>query len=250
MTKDVTKTQIDRLGDRLRKGNITDDDLRLLDVYRRSFSEAYEIVVGNIRTELVLDPTGRPAKSTTSISDKLRRESIRLTQVQDIAGCRIIVPDIVNEESVVQSLNSLFEDVTIVDRRKQPSHGYRAVHVIVNCAGKAVEIQVRTSLQHLWAELSEKLSDVIDPSIKYGGGDKRVQSILMASSSMVIDQESLEVQFANTAKKLTSQDSLTETKKQEIAEIQEALDKLRKTIFEGLRGVITDVTNKIDGRRQ
>jgi putative GTP pyrophosphokinase len=77
----VTKTQIDRLGDRLRKGNVTEADLRLLDLYRRSFVEAYEAVVGSIRQRLGLEPTGRPAKSTTSISEKLRRESIRLTQI-------------------------------------------------------------------------------------------------------------------------------------------------------------------------
>jgi ppGpp synthetase/RelA/SpoT-type nucleotidyltranferase len=33
-----------------------------------------------------------------------------------------------------------------------------------------VEIQVRILMQHWWAELSEKLSDTIDPEIKYGGG--------------------------------------------------------------------------------
>jgi hypothetical protein len=86
MAREVSKTQIDRLGDRLRKGNISEADLRLLDQYRRSFTEAYEVVVGTIRKKLALEPTGRPAKSTTSISEKLRRESIRLTQIQDIAG--------------------------------------------------------------------------------------------------------------------------------------------------------------------
>ena len=147
--------------------------MRLLDRYRRSFTEAYEAVVESIRTELALEPTGRPAKSTTSISDKLRRESIRLSQIQDIAGCRVIVPDIAHQESVVQSLISLFEHTTVSDRRAKPSHGYRAVHVIVNTRGKLIEIQVRTALQHLWAELSEKFSDVIDPAIKYGAGVKR-----------------------------------------------------------------------------
>jgi putative GTP pyrophosphokinase len=67
MATQLTKTQVDRLGDRLRKGNITEADLRLLDQYRRSFSEAYEGVVEAIRTQLALEPTGRPAKSTTSI---------------------------------------------------------------------------------------------------------------------------------------------------------------------------------------
>lgn len=73
-----TKTQIDRLGDRLRKGNINEDELRMLDLYRRSFTEAYDAVIGTIRKELSLEPTGRSAKSTTSISEKLRRESIRV----------------------------------------------------------------------------------------------------------------------------------------------------------------------------
>ena len=74
MSSEMSKSQIDRLGDRLKKGIISEDNLRLLDSYRRSFTEAYELVIGAIRTELALEPTGRPAKSTTSISEKLRRE--------------------------------------------------------------------------------------------------------------------------------------------------------------------------------
>ena len=61
---------------------------------RRSFAEAFEIVIGKIQNELALEPTERAEKSTPSIVEKLRRESIRLTQIQDIAGCRLIVPDI------------------------------------------------------------------------------------------------------------------------------------------------------------
>ena len=64
MANEVSKTQLDRLGDRLRKDDISEADLRLLDQFRRSFSDAYETVVGRIRCELVLEPTGRPAKST------------------------------------------------------------------------------------------------------------------------------------------------------------------------------------------
>ena len=45
MASEISKTQVDRLGDRLKKGNITEADLRLLDLYRRSFTEAYEFVV-------------------------------------------------------------------------------------------------------------------------------------------------------------------------------------------------------------
>ncbi|HVF48699.1 MAG TPA: hypothetical protein VNA19_01355 [Pyrinomonadaceae bacterium] len=246
MTKEMSKTQIDRLGDRLRKGNVSDDDLRLLDQYRLSFSEAYETVVGNIRKELSLEPTGRPAKSTTSISDKLRRESIRLTQIQDIAGGRLIVPDISSQESVVQSLENLFENTTIVDRRKQPSHGYRAVHVIVSYLGKAIEIQVRTLLQHQWAELSEKFSDIVNPAIKYGGGNESIQTTLKELSSVVATQEWLEVNSASIATLLLSQDVLTENKKQEMINIQQEISNLSQEIFEHLRSNI-EVVEELKG---
>lgn len=122
MNEEVSKTQIDRLGERLSVGSVGENDLRMLDRYRLSYSEAYEIVVGTIRKELGLEPTGRQAKSTTSISEKLRRESIRLTQIQDIAGCRLVVSDVLEQNRVADSLGNLFQSPTIVDRREKPSH--------------------------------------------------------------------------------------------------------------------------------
>jgi putative GTP pyrophosphokinase len=191
----MTKTQIDQLGARLRKGNVSEADLRLLDAYRLSFEQAYRHVIGIIRETLKLEPTGRPAKSTTSIVDKLKRESIRLTQMQDIAGCRVIVEDIESQEKTVAELGRVFANVSVVDRREMPSHGYRAVHVIVKAEEKYVEVQVRTTLQHLWAELSEKLSDVYNQTIKYGGGSDAIRSVLLTSSQIYADFESMERQL-------------------------------------------------------
>ncbi|HZH32365.1 MAG TPA: hypothetical protein VEY11_16490 [Pyrinomonadaceae bacterium] len=240
MAQELTKSQIDRLGDRLKKGNITEADLRLLDAYRRSFTPAYEIVVGTIRQDLALEPTGRPAKSTTSISDKLRRESMRLTQIQDVAGCRLTVTDIAEQDSVVQSLASLFEKTAIVDRRERPSHGYRAVHVIVNSLDKMIEIQVRTSLQHLWAELSEKLSDIVDPAIKYGGGSETMRSLLAKTSTMVITIERHEMAVADFKVLLSSQDKVTDDMQQKIAGHEEKQNSFRLQGFEILRDAIKD----------
>ena len=48
----MSKTQIDRLGERLKKGNISEADLRLLDEYRRSFAEAFDFLAGLIRKKL------------------------------------------------------------------------------------------------------------------------------------------------------------------------------------------------------
>jgi hypothetical protein len=186
-----SKTQIDRLGDRLKGGSHTESDLRLLDNYRRSFGEAYEAVVRTLRQRGEF-PTGRLAKSTVSIAEKLRRESIRLSQMQDIGGCRIVVGDIVKQEQLVASLKTDFPEATLIDRRDHPSHGYRAVHVIAEISGKPIEIQVRSSLQHLWAEVSEKSSDVLDPTIKYGGGSDSWREFLTKSSQSVATYEEFE----------------------------------------------------------
>jgi putative GTP pyrophosphokinase len=193
---ELSKTQIDQLGDRLRIGSPSETDLISLDEFRRSFGPAYETVVRTIREELHREPTGRPAKSTSSLLDKLNRESIRLTQVQDIAGCRIVVPDVLEQDHLVEVLQSVFPGSAVKDRREKSSYGYRAVHVIVEISGNLVEIQVRTEMQHAWADLSEKWSDVIDPSIKYGGGPPAVRNRLHSMSDYIANIEQLEYNYS------------------------------------------------------
>ena len=177
-----SKTQIDKLGDRLKAGSVEEQDLRDLDEYRRSFGTVYEGVRSAIHLGLGYLPTGRPAKTTQSIVAKLRRESIRLSQIQDIAGCRIVVVDLEHQDEAVRSLMLLFPHAKIDDRREEPSHGYRAVHLIGDVNGKLIELQVRTVLQHLWAQVSEKLSDMVHPDVKYGGGPAAIAHELAEAS--------------------------------------------------------------------
>jgi putative GTP pyrophosphokinase len=169
---ETSKTDVDRLGDRLRAGPASHADLDLLDDYRESFQVAYRKVVNMVRVATGNEPSGRPGKSTTSIVDKLHRGSMRLSQMQDIAGCRIVVDDTEAQNATARRLRRQLKPLGMlktVDRRRKPSHGYRAVHVIVTIDGKPVEIQVRTLFQHLWAELSESTADVHGIQIKYGG---------------------------------------------------------------------------------
>jgi len=182
---ELTKSALDRLGNRLRSGSFSDDDLRSLDQYRRSFGPAYEHVVATIAA-LYVEPTGRPAKSTSSVVDKLRRESIRLSQIQDIAGCRLVVPGVTVQIAMLGLLCDEFPDATVIDRRDRPSHGYRAVHVVVRHADRWIEIQLRTTLQQQWAELSEKLADAFEPAVKYGGGPSAPPSTLNQVSSGIV----------------------------------------------------------------
>lgn len=245
MTPATSRTQIDLLGDRLRRGSPGDGDLRMLDDYRRSFGPAYELVVRTLR-EVGLEPTGRPAKSTGALVEKLHRESIRLAQVQDIAGCRVVVADVSEQNRVVEALRVTFPKATVVDRRAAPSYGYRAVHVIVDVDGRFVEIQIRSILQHTWAEVSEKLADVVDPAIKYGGGPDQVKGSLKDSSAAVALFERVEEQVARImAITRDSKTPLPDEMRQVLEESEKQMPQMRKALNEALtQSVSTWVANK------
>ena len=119
------RSRIDELGVRLREG-AADSDLILLDHYRNAFRGSYEIVVSAILSRLRIEPSGRPAKSTPAIVSKLKRGSMRLSQMQDVAGCRIVVCDVAAQDRAAAAIAGLFP-VSIADRRSNPSHGYRAL---------------------------------------------------------------------------------------------------------------------------
>lgn len=192
MAKRSSGTQIDRLGQRLRTQAFLEDDLTQLDEYRRTFGAGYDEVVAKLERILRRPVSGRPAKSTTSIIEKLNRESIRLSQMQDIAGCRVIVEDVREQDRAVSSITTEFSEVVVVDRRLKPSHGYRAVHLIVRAQKQSIEVQVRTALQHLWAAMSEKCADVIDPALKYGGGPAAFRELLDTATARIALIEELE----------------------------------------------------------
>jgi len=125
-------------------------------------------VVAILRARLGAAPSSR-LKTTGTLIDKLRGKTA-LSRMQDIAGCRIVQPMSLREQDdLVQRIVREFPGSRVIDRRENPSHGYRAVHVVVKRVGFNVEIQVRTELQNLWAQLMERLADVWGRQIRYGG---------------------------------------------------------------------------------
>lgn len=133
--------------------------------------------------------------------------------------------DVADQERVVGLLVGALPHATVADRRAQPSHGYRAVHVIAKVSGLPVEIQVRTSLQHLWAELSEKLSDVVDPSLKYGGGPDEAKRMLSDAAEAVAGLEENEVELSDLRLRVErlAEARLPEQQAQELNEMKQRL---------------------------
>jgi ppGpp synthetase/RelA/SpoT-type nucleotidyltranferase len=128
-----SNSQVDRLGEQIKAAAIAEQniDVEGLEAYRLSFREATELVELTLRNKGLTEFTQRPAKSTPSIIAKLiRQPHARLSQIQDIAGLRFIATDLAKQQWMLENVQHLFERHKVIDRRLNPSSGYRAVHVV------------------------------------------------------------------------------------------------------------------------
>jgi ppGpp synthetase/RelA/SpoT-type nucleotidyltranferase len=170
----LSTAQLERLGKRLiAESPPAEADLQVLHELLAARSELLDGAIVRVKDQLGLDLTSR-VKNTGTILEKLRRQGgWRLGSMQDVAGMRIVGDfDRRGQDDVVADLVRVFSDAErapkIIDRRAEPMHGYRAVHVIVFPSGVPLEIQVRTPWQHEWAEVFEKLADLVGRGIRYG----------------------------------------------------------------------------------
>jgi putative GTP pyrophosphokinase len=179
-------SEVDRLGARLLRDSTDEPALSDLERLRSEFLELLVYVDDQVQAALgqgeyaddrgygPLPVSRRPIKTTPSILAKLQRQSTRLSQVNDLAGIRVVVRDIVEQDWAVRQLSAVCVDETriraIHDLRDDPHHGYRAVHVIFTIGRRTVELQIRTELQHYWAELVETLDRSMGSDIKHGVG--------------------------------------------------------------------------------
>jgi Region found in RelA / SpoT proteins len=123
-------------------------------------------------------------KRLSSILFKLEREpSMKLTQMQDIAGCRAIVGSVGSVKRLVdiyRSSNIKHKLHHVKDYIVNPkSSGYRGVHIIYNYLsdkqdtwnGLKVELQFRSPLQHRWATAVETVGAFTRQALKSSRGE-------------------------------------------------------------------------------
>jgi len=173
-------SQIKALGDRLaRSKEASPADREMLRDVIATAAEQMVLVQDRIRRALGVSSTARPKTEKTTI-EKIRRDRTRLNKMDDLAGVRIVVQGgLPEQDSLVGQLLDLFPGAKVRDHRAGTSTGYRAVHVIPTVGDRPVEIQVRTPLQHAWADLFEQLADATDRNIRYGAvpRDKRAREL-------------------------------------------------------------------------
>jgi ppGpp synthetase/RelA/SpoT-type nucleotidyltranferase len=114
---------------------------------------------GGVERPSEVDLSARP-KRLPSIARKLLRITTRLSQMEDIGGCRAKLPDAARVQAVLASVVARWSDARVDDYTASPQPtGYRAVHVVVIEGGRRIEIQLRTPGQNRWADEVERWSD-------------------------------------------------------------------------------------------
>ena len=136
-------------------------------------------------------------KRMSSIRKKLRKTTNTLTQIQDLAGCRAILPTMTNAIDIVQYYlrgKSPHNLVSYSDYLSGPKiDGYRSFHIVLSFNGscddesiydgRRIEIQIRTQLQHVWATAVEAVGLMRGEDLKGSEGSREWLRLFQLMSS-------------------------------------------------------------------
>ncbi len=166
--------------------------------YRATFQDPLTLVSANLRYYVEQESSrvivAQRLKRLPQIINKLVRfPTQRLTQMQDIGGCRAIFPGGLPEvRAVEQRLRAarrwdiVDHDDYIIDPKKT---GYRALHLIERRNGRLIEIQLRTPAQHEWAEAVERAELRSGHPLKDGAGPRPAQRYFQVAAALMSDRE-------------------------------------------------------------
>ncbi len=184
-------------------------------------------------------------KRLSSIVYKLNRFSGRLSKIQDIAGIRVIF----QSQNEVNSFYSKLIHSRFKHNPKCPpknyikdpkADGYRSIHQVYQynnakhpeLNGLAIEIQIRTRLQHAWATAVETLGVIEHTPFKLGVGEESFKRFFKLSSAL----------FSIYEKTPVLEELRGSSKEDLVAEFEDLEQRLN--IFNKLKGV-TIATNRI-----
>lgn len=139
---------------------------------------------------------GQRFKRFDRILEKLvRYPRMRLSQMEDIGGCRLVLPTIDGVYSVLGRIKHNWQDASVTDYIETPKpDGYRGIHVIKRRGGRLVEVQLRTPGQHAWAEAIEASSPRVRFNLKDGEGPADLREYFKLASERIYREEAGESQ--------------------------------------------------------
>ena len=198
MTTPFTDDEIDSLGEQLRQG-IAVADRGIYREYRRVLHRLRRDLEAELQSLAPGSEFASRTKRVETVAAKLqRRPDLTLSQVTDLAGCRIIVFSRAEQQAVVARLLATYDVQQVDDKSDSPKFGYRAVHFDIRYRGQLMEIQVQTRNQFRWQQVSEQAAGY-DISIKYGGGDPAVNEALLELSELAWECDLAGIDLAESA---------------------------------------------------
>jgi putative GTP pyrophosphokinase len=202
-----SKGALDRAGERIRAGEGTGADLSMLDNWRASHLYVINTFQSSLRFRRKrsdADVTiAQRLKRQPTIIDKLTREpGMALSRMHDIAGCRLIFPEIDGltefRNGVLNSRanHRLVGDKDRYDYILHPKNtGYRGIHDVYiydvaseggkSWNGLRIELQYRTYTQHAWATAVE-ISDIVNRTrLKFNQANEDLSRLFLLSSEIL-----------------------------------------------------------------
>ncbi len=144
----------------------------------------YHVDRAEARVNGRIDVTQRLKRLPTLIG-KLGRERGNVTQMHDIGGVRAVLPGL-PEVYVVR--RRLLKSWTIVKERNYietpKGDGYRALHLVVRRQGYAIEVQLRTVVQDIWANSIEDAGRTHGIEFKFGEGDAHMRTLFVRMAEL------------------------------------------------------------------
>jgi hypothetical protein len=170
------------------------EDIAVVENWRASHNHplnAFYVTLKNRATKINSRAlTAQRIKRLSSIAMKLFNadgRKMKLSQMQDIGGCRAVMPTIAD----VNSLLETYDKYPVIHLRKKEndknyiskpkSTGYRGIHLKYRYIGKwkskpwdglKIEIQLRTLLQHKWATAVEAAGTFTNQALKSNRGSE------------------------------------------------------------------------------
>jgi ppGpp synthetase/RelA/SpoT-type nucleotidyltranferase len=122
-------------------------------------------------------------KRLPTIIEKLEREQGRVTQMQDVGGVRVLLPSLRHVYALSRRLRKTWTIIRVRDYIAEPkSSGYRALHLIVQRNGFAIEVQLRTIMQDIWANIVEEQGRELAVGFKFGAGAADIHAAFVVAS--------------------------------------------------------------------
>lgn len=204
---DYSKNRVNKAGKKVKSGTETAEDIEVIENLRACHNHILNTWQSTLRGRIKSPKItfAQRLKRRITIYDKLNREpTMALANMHDIAGCRLIFPDIKTLKKYRNSLhkNNRFkhelykagEDPYNYIDLPAPS-GYRGIHdVYIYKAsrvggqywnGLKVEIQYRTIYQHAWATAVEVAGSITGNQSKFDKGSEDQKEFFKLASEII-----------------------------------------------------------------